>query len=81
MKVSNILFLLTFLSLVGACSVHRNSDMTQDNKTDTSTVQVSKAPAEKYVLVLDELVSNGCDISIFEMVERSKALDMKVACK
>jgi len=81
MKLFNVLFIFIFLTLVGACSVRKSPDIALSDKTEISTVQVSEVSKEKYVQVLDELVSNGCDISIFEMVERSKALDMKVACK
>jgi len=81
LKILNIIFLVIFLTLLGACSVRKSSDIAQDNKTEASTVYADKVSTEKYVQVLDELISNGCNISSFEMVERSKALDMKVSCK
>jgi len=49
--------------------------------SDSRSTQHMETETANYVQIIDELISNGCDIKNFEMEERNKVLDMKIACK
>ena len=84
MKNPVILSTMLFIMLASGCST-LNGSASANKKTPGDSIidenkKVKVEPA-RYVQILDELISNGCDISMFEMAERNKVFDMKVACK
>lgn len=84
MKTLASLFILVFIGTGSACSTFNGSGVPSNPTSQTSAITASQQSSElpeKYIQVLDELIANGCDISKFEIIERTKALDMKVACK
>lgn len=84
MKILAPLFILVFIVTGSACSTFNGSAGSTKHTTKESSIAPNQQPPElpeKYIQVLDELIANGCDISKFEIIERTKALDMKVACK
>lgn len=84
MKMPTLIFLFLFLIFGSACSTLNGSAASKTctiNKSNTSLNQNEQDLPAEYIQVLDELVANGCNISRFEMIERNKSLDMKVACK
>lgn len=84
MKIPSLTFLFIFLLLGSACSTLTGSSASQTsniNKSNASLNQKEQGLPAEYIQVLDELVANGCNISRFEMIERNKSLDMKIACK
>lgn len=81
------LSIILMLIIGSGCSMHRGtngSTSVEPATPDTFEMTANQgAPTEpeRYVQIIDELISSGCDISSFEMVEREKMLDVKVACK
>ena len=75
---------LTVMIFVSACATTKNQANNKpnvDNDPDVLLSSNNASKSEKYVQVIDELISNGCNISTFEMINRKNALDMKVTCK
>lgn len=81
MKILASLFLVLLLNMSVGCSMHKEPASVQAGGLSTTPAKSNTIAAEKYVLVLDELISNGCNVSSFELVERNKSLDMKISCK
>ena len=84
MKTLTLLFVLAFIALGSACSTFNGSASSPKSTVNETSIPSSQPHPDlpkKYIQVLDELIANGCDISKFELSERAKALDMKVACK
>ncbi len=75
---------LTVMIFVSACTTTKDQSNSKLNKANDSDVLLSRSDAsksEKYVQVIDELISNGCNISTLELINRKNTLDMKVSCK
>ena len=75
---------LTVMIFVSACTTTKDQASNKLNIDNDSDVLLSSSDAsksEKYVQVIDELISNGCNISTFELINRKNTLDMKVSCK
>jgi hypothetical protein len=75
---------LTVMIFASACSTTKdqaNNKLNIDNDSDVLLSNSDTSKSEKYVQVIDELISNGCNISTFELINRKNALDMKVSCK
>ena len=75
---------LTVMILVSACATTKDQANNKQNIDNGSDVLLSSSDAsksEKYVQVLDELTSNGCNISTFELINRKNTFDMKISCK
>jgi hypothetical protein len=75
---------LTVIFFASACSTTKpreSNNPNTDNDPDALLKSSNTPKSEKYVQVIDELISNGYDISTFELVNRKNALDMKVSCK
>lgn len=84
MKTLTLLLVLVYIALGSACSTFNGSASSPKSSVNESSISSNQHQPnlpEKYIQVLDELIANGCDISKFEIIERTKALDMKVACK
>lgn len=78
------LSIILFMLLASGCSAipgyTASNNQTLDD-TDYRSTQHIETETANYVQIIDELISNGCDIQKFELVERNKVLDMKIACK
>ena len=75
---------LTVMIFASACTTTKDQASNKLNIDNDSDVLLSSSDAsksEKYVQVIDELISNGCNISTFELINRKNTLDMKVSCK
>ena len=75
---------LTVMIFVSACATTKdqaNNKLNIDNGSDVLLSSNDASKSEKYVQVIDELISNGCNISTFELISRKNTLDMKVSCK
>ena len=75
---------LTVMIFVSACATTKDQSNNKLNINNDSDVLLSSNDAsksEKYVQVIDELISSGCNISTFELIDRKNTLDMKVSCK
>ena len=75
---------LTVVIFTSACTTTKdqsNNKLSINNDSDVLLSSSDASKSEKYVQVIDELISNGCNISTFELVNRKNALDMKVSCK
>ncbi len=75
---------LTVMIFASACTTTKgqvNNKQNIDNDSDVLLSSSDASKSEKYVQVIDELISNGCNISTFELINRKNTLDMKVSCK
>jgi hypothetical protein len=75
---------LTVMIFASACATTKdqaNNKLNIDNDSDVLSSSSDTSKSEKYVQVIDELISNGCNISTLELINRKNTLDMKVSCK
>jgi hypothetical protein len=75
---------LTVMIFASACATTKgqaNKKLNIDNDSDVLLSSSDDSKSEKYVQVIDELISNGCNISTLELINRKNTLDMKVSCK
>jgi hypothetical protein len=75
---------LTVMIFASSCATNKdqaNNKLNIDNDSDVLSNSSDSSKPEKYVQVIDELISNGCNISTFELINRKNTLEMKVSCK
>jgi hypothetical protein len=73
---------LTVMIFVSSCATTKDQvNNKPNNEADVLSNSSDSSKPEKYVQVIDELISNGCNISTFELINRKNTLDMKVSCK
>jgi hypothetical protein len=73
---------LTVMIFASSCATNKDQANNKlNNDPDVLSNSSDSSKSEKYVQVIDELISNGCNISTFELINRKNTLDMKVSCK
>jgi hypothetical protein len=73
---------LTVMIFASSCATTKDqANNKPNNEADVLSNSSDSSKPEKYVQVIDELISNGCNISTFELINRKNTLDMKVSCK
>jgi hypothetical protein len=73
---------LTVMIFASSCATNKDQANNKlNNDPDVLSNSSDSSKSEKYVQVVDELISNGCNISTFELINRKNTLDMKVSCK
>jgi hypothetical protein len=73
---------LTVMIFASSCATNKDQANNKlNNDSDVLSNSSDSSKPEKYVQVIDELISNGCNISTFELINRKNTLEMKVSCK
>lgn len=73
---------LTVMIFASSCATTKDqANNKPNNEADVLSNSSDSSKPEKYVQVIDELISNGCNISTLELIDRKNTLDMKVSCK